>query len=367
VVAMRSTVPPGEQGPIRALVGPVLILLVGVAGIGAYLTLWPEPPPVTTPDVAEAAPAAAPTAPVATAPSVPATPEVESAMEDVRVSCPLAPGVAPRPLAISSSWYDGGTGFGQAEREQSLVKAPMFVYLFTDWCPYCKGFEREVLGNGDVDRYLRARVIKARVNPEQGPSEAAVEARLRSRGYPSLYLILPGVTPMEVWTSIGEDRRYDPPRFIQGLETAIQSRVDNLVQDGVGRRRAGDPAGAVESLDGAIALKADAVAAYYQRGLAHEERGDDSRALDDFATVLALEPRPELYGHVGESLGRGGRHDEAVACWTQQIQQQPDNARALLGRSRSHQARGDRARARADADEACRRGEPQGCRLAKAL
>jgi hypothetical protein len=363
---MRST-QTSDEGPIRALLGPLLIFAAGGVVIWGYLQ-WTAPPPA--PSAALAPAASAPTAaPAADAepPPAPTSAAVEAEMDDVRVSCPLSRGVAPSAATVSSSWHDGAAGFGRAEREQSLVQAPMLVYVFTDWCPYCKGFEREVLGDSDVDRYLRSRVIKVRVNPELGAGEEAVKHRLQARGYPSIYLVLPGASPVKLSSTLGQDRRYAPREFIESIDENVRYRAESLTHEASARRRGGDAAGALELLDRAIALRPEAAAAYRERGLAHEGRGDLSRAFDDFGIVLALDPRPELYGYAGEALGRSGRNDEAVACWTQQLEQQPGDARALLGRSRSHQARGDRARARADADEACRRGEPQACRLVQSL
>lgn len=369
MVPMSAYEPGAEHGPIRALLGPAMILVVGGAAAWAYVALQAAPAPALPPVNAEmpsVAPAARPATIDPEGAAAPAAPDV-AAMRDVEVACPLAPGVAPSGTSVSAGWYDGSLGFSQAEREQSLNKAPMLVYLFTDWCPYCKSFEREVLEDRDVDRYLRGRLIKVRVNPEQGPGESAVERQLQSRGYPSIYLLLPGAEPLEVSSTLGRDRQYEPPDFVRGVEGHIRQRADSRIHEAATRRQGGDPAGAIEVLDEAIALAPDRARAYYERGLAYEQRGDLSRAFEDFGILLTLEPRAELYGQAGEWLGTGGRHDEAAACWTQWLLLQPGNPRALLGRSRSHQARGDLPRARADADEACRRGEPQACHVAGSL
>lgn len=371
----RYEIPAGERGPLRELVEPLLVLTLSGVAAWAYIRHGAEPKngPVT-PAVSSPASSTPPLAPPdteslplpATTPEPTPTPAAPE-MPDVTAHCPLAPGPAPRYASVTRSWHEGGSGFDDAQREQSRTRVPMLVYFFTDWCGYCKAFDRNILGDSDVDRFLGERIVKVRINPETGRGERAVADRFYNNGYPALYIVLPGAEARKVSTTL-RDRSYDPPGFVAGIQAQIDRQADSFLNEGASRRRAGDAAGAIEFLDAALALAPETARAYQERALAHEERGDLARALDDLATLLALDPaRAEPYGLVAEALGRGGRHDDSVACWSRLLEMQPGHASAFLGRSRGHAARGDQARARADAQEACRLGEAQACEMQGSL
>jgi thiol:disulfide interchange protein len=64
-------------------------------------------------------------------------------------------------------WLQGADGlFGAIESlKKERAASPMVVYFYTDWCGYCRQFERELLGTEPVKKYF-GDVLAVRINPE---------------------------------------------------------------------------------------------------------------------------------------------------------------------------------------------------------
>jgi thiol:disulfide interchange protein len=88
------------------------------------------------------------------------------------------------------SWLEGATGYEDATRYAREAGAMVTLYVYTDWCPYCRRLEEDLLSDSTVQQCLDASV-KARVNPERSPTNQAVAQRFGVTGYPSLYFVNP--------------------------------------------------------------------------------------------------------------------------------------------------------------------------------
>jgi thiol-disulfide isomerase/thioredoxin len=247
-----------------------------------------------------------PVAPDAAPPS-----EATPVAEEVNATCPLLDARPPSHTIVSSRWHEGSRGFEDGEREQARTKSPMLVYFFTDWCQYCRAFEREVLYQREVESQLR--VIKVRVNAEQNADDTALARRFGVSGYPSLFLVLPGSPPVSQSTS--RRGRYDPQGFLSGLTQDVERHALAMVGEGQRLRGAGDLSRALEMFDGAIALSPELATAYAERGKTYLDRDDTRQALDDLRAAYALDPtRREVFGYAEALLERMDRHHEAAAC-----------------------------------------------------
>ncbi len=86
-----------------------------------------------------------------------------------------------------SAWFSGAGGMLAAAQEFDSKPRPILVYFYTDWCGYCRQFERELLSTRDVGDYLDG-ILAVRINPESGPENAALGRRYGVRGYPGLFV-----------------------------------------------------------------------------------------------------------------------------------------------------------------------------------
>lgn len=85
------------------------------------------------------------------------------------------------------TWLDGHEGMLDAIRQHDESGKPILVYFYTDWCPYCRQFENELLSEDYVEEYLEG-VIKVRINPEKGAEEAMLSRHYGIRGYPAIFM-----------------------------------------------------------------------------------------------------------------------------------------------------------------------------------
>ncbi len=272
---------------------------------------------------------------------------------------------------MTRRWHEGASGYARATQEQGRCLAPLLVYFRTDWCPYCHKFEEEVLRDRDVERHLDYSVVKVRINPEDGPDEQAVADRLGATGYPTVFVMV-GHGLSRDWPQqrrLQLDELSEPDRFLAGLEKRRTLGAQNLLQQGERQRAGRDYEGSVASLTEALALEPEQTDAYYERGLTHLAAGSTDMAYADLRTALSRGHDPEaIFEAVGRYLGREELLDEAIACWTVYLGRAVDHkAQGYVGRSELHWRRGDRQRARDDAEVACRLGDAKGCELAEQL
>lgn len=88
----------------------------------------------------------------------------------------------------SASWYSGASGYSQALKEHKRTRKPLAVYFYTDWCGYCKKFEKNTLPRSNVKQYMNS-IIKVRINPDKGTREKSLARQYSVGGYPSFFMV----------------------------------------------------------------------------------------------------------------------------------------------------------------------------------
>ena len=125
---------------------------------------------------------------------------------------------------------------------------------------------------------------------------------------------------------------------------------------------------AVTAYSQAIAEDPNNSAAYYWRGRAYYRLNLPQQAEADFKKTVALNSRhAEAYNWLGWLAERNGRYDDCVGHLTKAIALKADNAWGHYHRGRCNYRQGKRKEARQDADQACRLGYEQACKVARQL
>ncbi len=198
------------------LVGVIAVIAV-VAGFDASRQESPAPPeprplPTNPPPARDATPALQPTRPVPAAiePIPDFDPVPEQAAEPQRIATP------------SYTWYEGASGFERGIEEAQQEGKALAVYFYTDWCPYCRELERDLLTRAKVEDFLKY-LVKIRVNPESGRRERLLANEYGVRGYPSFFIqSAPGTAPRKI-SRTHRDRLKSPEEFVASLERAAGS------------------------------------------------------------------------------------------------------------------------------------------------
>ncbi|MDH3744857.1 MAG: thioredoxin family protein [Acidobacteriota bacterium] len=92
-----------------------------------------------------------------------------------------------RRVPSSHSWYQGATGFLQGFEEAERENKAVLLYFYTDWCPYCKKLDRDILSRAQVEATTKF-FVKIKVNPDNSGGEELLKTRYGVRGYPSLFV-----------------------------------------------------------------------------------------------------------------------------------------------------------------------------------
>jgi thiol-disulfide isomerase/thioredoxin len=125
----------------------------------------------------------------------------------------------------AAAWLQGADGlYGALTSIKEKDSAPpMVVYFYTDWCGYCRQFERELLGTGPVKEYFQD-VLAVRINPEQGARERQIADYYGVSGYPAFFVhsnrskTLSRIERMRL--EGGQPRLMTPDEFINAVRTA---------------------------------------------------------------------------------------------------------------------------------------------------
>jgi thiol-disulfide isomerase/thioredoxin len=140
---------------------------------------------------------------------------------------PAAEPDRPREVSSSYSWYQGAGGFVQGFEEAETADKAVLVYFYTDWCPYCRQLDRDLLSRARVEETTKL-YVKIKINPEAGYAERLLGDRYGVTGYPSLFLHAAGSNrPTKVRTMTkksGDWRTSSPEEFVEMLARTAGER-----------------------------------------------------------------------------------------------------------------------------------------------
>ena len=298
------------------------------------------------------------------APSSPRAPRCRPSRPAVQSQTRLSPSDF---REVPPYWLTGATGYEDAVRRRQASSAPLVLYFFTDWCPYCKVVDRDLFSSTEVDRYFSRAVFRVRVNPEAGDAERRLAERYHVTGYPSFF-VLPASSEESFACSLfreGRERKAASPQQLQDrIEGENLRNAQRLIREGYERRRAGDPAGAVALLDQAVTAAPRESDGWLQRAILREEQGALDGALADYGMVAVLRKDSVAHERAVHALLKAERFDEAVACATEWMGREPRALMPIRQRAWAHHQRGDEARAREDAQRCCILGDHAACAAA---
>ena len=99
-------------------------------------------------------------------------------------------------------WLGFNDGIDKARSE----KKPIFVEFYTDWCPYCKMFQKETIAERKVARMLAENFVYVRLNAEDSTSQVNYNGKTLSNvelansfsitAFPSLVFLDSGGKPI---------------------------------------------------------------------------------------------------------------------------------------------------------------------------
>ena len=103
---------------------------------------------------------------------------------------------------------------------------------------------------------------------------------------------------------------------------------------------------AIEDFSKAIKLSPDLYEAYHNRGIVYGETGNYERAIKDFSKAIDLEPDlAEAYYNRGQAYGQKGNHEHAIEDYTKTIELNPDLYKAYHNRGRAYGTKAEYERA----------------------
>lgn len=214
-------------------------------------------------------------------------------------------------ISAASPWRAGATGYERAVKEQQTSRAPAFVYFKTEWCGYCKKLDDGPLANRDVQDYLAA-FERIAVDPEDGVKDKALADKFGVKGYPSVYVVMPGGTPQKIATFYGKGEE-DAKKFlaalrnvagdpkmpatssvskVQGLPPVSAEILKSIPQEVIDMQEEGRHGEAIARLTRAIGKSRGKEQAplYFARAISHRAESKKVDAAQDLDEAVRLDP-----------------------------------------------------------------------------
>lgn len=85
----------------------------------------------------------------------------------------------------STIWYNGTIGYYDAKIAADNNNAPMLIYLYTDWCQYCRRLEDDVLSSKKFKETFSS-FVKVKMNPERNSTAEGIMKITNSNAYPTM-------------------------------------------------------------------------------------------------------------------------------------------------------------------------------------
>ena len=124
---------------------------------------------------------------------------------------------------VFAKWLNGADGFAKAMDARRGTSDALLLYFYTDWCPYCRRLNNEILSSDVAQQYIE-HVVAVRINPEHGEREKAISDTYGVTGYPSVFVLPPGADqPRKIspYRKQGDDWvRMTPAEFVEACEAA---------------------------------------------------------------------------------------------------------------------------------------------------
>lgn len=86
---------------------------------------------------------------------------------------------------VPGVWLDGPDGFEIAKRIHLNNGTPLLIYVYTDWCGYCRRLNTQILPDAGVQACLN-QMTKVKINAETSEQAKRLASELRIAGYPTL-------------------------------------------------------------------------------------------------------------------------------------------------------------------------------------
>jgi tetratricopeptide (TPR) repeat protein len=161
---------------------------------------------------------------------------------------------------------------------------------------------------------------------------------------------------------VGAQQRGDDGEAIRLLTRAIDAgTLSDYAQSAayydrsLSHQKKGQYERAIADSDAAIRIRPDSVEAYLTRGVTHTRTGQFDLAIADFDAAIRLKPDDvSAYNDRGAAYARKGNHDRAIVDYEEAIRRKPDAPEYYYNRGLAYYNLGQIDRAIADDDNAIR-------------
>ncbi len=198
-------------------------------------------------------------------------------------------------LNSKAAGIDWNPDLEAARRLSKSAGKPMLLYLYTDWCGFCKQMDETTLRDPLITRQMAPGYVWVRLDAEKDPAGQLLHAELGINGYPTIVLYDPEGREIDRMEGYYEAAKFkEIVEFFQSSPTSFGHLRD------------------------AAARTPDSLEARYALAEKYLERNDFLEAAKGFAMVIGHDPENRraltdaAYYYFAFALASGGQPGEAV-------------------------------------------------------
>ncbi|HNT26680.1 MAG TPA: thioredoxin family protein [bacterium] len=88
-----------------------------------------------------------------------------------------------------AGWESGASSYDSIKARAKTAGTPYIVLVRADWCPWCRKLDA-FLDDNAIDALFRDK-LAVKITPDNGDAEKRIAKDLGTKGFPSLFVILP--------------------------------------------------------------------------------------------------------------------------------------------------------------------------------
>lgn len=120
----------------------------------------------------------------------------------------------------STRWYQDAERFSASVQESNTTGAAHLVYFYTDWCPYCKRLDNDIIYTAKTRENLQD-VVRIRINPDADAASRKIAQQFGINGFP---IVLVKYPDMQDYSQVGI--QFDEKRFFVKSSNGTSKHFD---------------------------------------------------------------------------------------------------------------------------------------------
>lgn len=121
---------------------------------------------------------------------------------------------------VKNYWYHDAYGYEQVKTKAVNESKPFVVFIYTDWCVYCKSLNKEYMSHHAVTKSLSSAYL-VKLNPEKNDANKKIAEYFETSGYPNFRIVYPNGKSRKLHPFKKNGVKWTPAEFASRIDKAL--------------------------------------------------------------------------------------------------------------------------------------------------